>query len=387
MYTKRKDGDILVRVENNPTCLNMERAENLLLDYKTTWNNMKLSDIKPGGVYNVTLSGSHICNILVIGTLFRSKFMTPTLKKYKQYQNDCHSDYSIMAVKLEEGNPVSSVLTFNVFMINNIREEQDVNVPKSHDFTAIHAPHLHERCMNYYLLNGLVAWGRERAKKGLSPSNLIRLEKLEEELDSLEDKLEKFWAEYLFVCCLVESRWAHNALGKKEDGSRIEFKSTSRLVSDMIVTGPIDRNLAWIGIFEKRDRINKEDKIKAVEELCRLFSLQWHKSYGGKNWLNCSKLLRTYLTGNINRTVFIDSAIALAHNSNSVIDKLYNGNREAVGFLMSIFWAKRRTTTIRKLLAEYTESTWCKMLCKDFGVFVPKLRYQEFLKALGGRDK
>jgi hypothetical protein len=86
--------------------------------------------------------------------------------------------------------------------------------------------------------------------------------------------------------------------------------------------------------------------------------------------------------GGISAPVFVDTAINLVHNSNAVIDKLFNEDDTALGYFLCILNAKKRSKAVSGLLRSFTTTIWAQTLLADYDVFIPTLRYQTFLKGV-----
>ena len=133
-------------------------------------------------------------------------------------------------------------------------------------------------------------------------------------LVAFESKLAKEFADYLDIAVGGELRYAQSHLG---DAVPTELAPYFKEVQSY--SG--DRGTAWLiwGVI-RRKMGNR------ALELAELTFQQpgWRSSFGGYAWAGITRVLRSYLEGQINDRIFVDRCWSLQHNSGCALNKLYS---------------------------------------------------------------
>lgn len=148
-----------------------------------------------------------------------------------------------------------------------------------------------------------------------SPYYRANISKVTEERQNALDQLEDFFKKYIFLACLGEARYR-----SKYDITGKEYAWIPKGCSGMS-----SRNSAWTKGY--KIYLANENKDKLLEKSMVLYELfdrsEWGDcSYGGRKWRNIINHLIEYLSGNIDKLTFVDTAVSLVHNGSLFVDKI-----------------------------------------------------------------
>jgi len=129
----------------------------------------------------------------------------------------------------------------------------------------------------------------------------------------IQNKLEKFFIMYLFV----------SSFGEARHFNKVEMTDTygfSWAPDPSFIT---DRPRAWFYALDMINTDSQETLLLKAEDLYTVFSSgSWALGFGGKKWADIINTLINYLKGNLNKIIFIDTNVSLAHNGQLYLDKL-----------------------------------------------------------------
>jgi len=94
---------------------------------------------------------------------------------------------------------------------------------------------------------------------------------------------------------------------------------------DRLVHYHITRNQAWYlwaEIYQPKDTKKRAALIRTSRRIFRRG--RWNHMFGGNNWSAIARTLYGYLNGEITPTLFVDTVFGLYHNSNLVLDKVWD---------------------------------------------------------------
>jgi hypothetical protein len=182
---------------------------------------------------------------------------------------------------------VSCVVERTVARANGVREERELS----------------EAAADFYLLENLAAGGDEGARHTLARH---------------EEELAKEFSCYLDVAVGGELRYARRHLG--------DDALPKELVCYFTEIGPGHRGKAWMVWTVVRRALGLRALVLAEE----VFSLDgWRENFGGSAWACVSRLLRSYLEGELMPRIFVDQCLSLEHNTGSVFNKLFDTSKLA----------------------------------------------------------
>jgi len=242
-------------------------------------------------------------------------------------------------------------------------------------------PHLTE----YYVVNGAMAEAESKYNKYCnSPYYVNAYTKYGRRKEELEDLLDNFYTLYLSMASAGESRnWPESFIEHYE----IE-KIHKELALDIIGKGCRGvRYTVWERVFDKWGTVwGLEDKISILRALERIFTeFKWRKSYGGIKWAGAVTLVIDRLTNRISKSVFVDTAVNLTHNSNSIIDKLLWAHH-CVRHYKWLLNTKAEAPDALNLLRRVSVLARGKHALKEAGEYnIPWGQYKDFITFKGGK--
>lgn len=180
---------------------------------------------------------------------------------------------------------MTCVLERTVARANGVREERDLS----------------EAAADFYLLENLAAGGDEEARRTLARH---------------EEELAKEFSCYLDVAVGGELRYARRHLG--EDALPKELRCYFGEI------GAGHRGKAWMVWTVVRRAIG----LRALALAEEIFTMEdWGENFGGSAWACVSRLLRSYLEGDLMPRIFVDQCLSLEHNTGSVFNKLFDTSK------------------------------------------------------------
>ncbi|MGH2693312.1 MAG: hypothetical protein ACRDJJ_00715 [Actinomycetota bacterium] len=215
---------------------------------------------------------------------------------------------------------MSCVLERTVARANGVREERDLS----------------EAAADFYLMENLVADGDGEARRALARH---------------EEELAREFSCYLDVAVGGELRYARRHLG--DDALPRELRCYFTEI------GPGHRGKAWMVWTVVRRALGPRALILAEE----VFSHDgWRENFGGSAWACVSRLLRSYLVGELMPRIFVDQCLSLEHNTGSVFNKLFD------------------TTKLARVLVAQSEDDFERLLAHASGQVRRRWRLREWRK-------
>lgn len=197
---------------------------------------------------------------------------------------------------------------------------------------------------------------------------------LEAEATKLKTQIHREAAErvatYLFSAIAGEVRHAQNKGLIHHDERRehnidvVRYSAELKLLESMGVTwkvegGDDERLRVQQDVLEVCESLPHSKHVQFAETVYRVFNQPWRSSsFGGPKWANIAMAVKSFLTGEMLTTVFVDHAFDLQHNGGVLFNKndMFDWLKEE-GELKKLLDAKQRLSDVGSLHRSFTVDT------------------------------
>lgn len=195
-------------------------------------------------------------------------------------------------------------------------------------------------CADFYLLYAMKTIGEDRSKnaEGFLRSREEFSKDLTKSFDEAADELGKLFLAYFPLAVLTELQ------------NKDEIKASEKKI-EKVSNGFLE------SIPENEDELLKyiEKEIPTCAKALEFFGtaksvfgkLKWESGYGGKKWAQIAETARMRLSGEIDTTIFVDTAFNIEHHGGHIFDK--HGNIRCDGRKLNAVLCVKRDSSIERM--------------------------------------